>query len=60
MIPYDAPMIDALLRRMPAERLAIVVPSDFQRWPLVVVTASSIIRELITNERARRREHHGQ
>lgn len=54
MIPYDAPMIRTLIRQMPAERLARVRPSDFYRWPVIVITPTPVINELIANEQTRR------
>ncbi len=59
MIPYDPQMIGALLRTMPADRLNAADPAAFQRWPAATVTPATIIKDLIDNERARRR-HHGQ
>ncbi len=54
---YDAPLIASLLRDMPAERLAVAHPFDFQRWPATVITPAAVIRELIANEQSRRRAH---
>lgn len=54
MIPYEAPFVATLLRRMPPDRLAAVEPTHFQTWPARVVIKAGVIRELISNERARR------
>lgn len=54
MIPYTAPAITTLLRRMSPAELHAVAPSDFQRWPAKVATKAPVIRELIANEHARR------
>lgn len=56
MIPYDPPMITKLLRSMDSARLASVHPHDFQRWPVQYITPGKLIRELIANEKARRRK----
>lgn len=54
-LPYTPHLISRLLRDMPAERLREIRPTDFQTWPVVVVTAAATIAELINNERASRR-----
>lgn len=59
MMPNDPHCIAAVLRTMPADRLALARHTDFQRWPAAVITPAPIIRELIDNERARRL-HRGQ
>lgn len=53
-VPYDVPMIRAVLRTMPADRLARITPAAFQMHPVQVLTPLRMIRELISNEQARR------
>lgn len=54
MIPYDAPMIRAIIRKLPDQQFARVRPSDFHRWPAEAITPTPAILELIANERVRR------
>lgn len=54
MIPYDPPMIASLLRSMPVDRLQMVRPADFQRWPAAKITKAKIIGEMIAAEKSRR------
>lgn len=54
-VPYNGSMVVALLRRMPAERLAAIHHHDFQRWPAEQVLPAATLREMIANERAHRR-----
>lgn len=54
MIPYDAPMIVAVLRKLPPQSLAAATPRTFQTVPVTAITPVPVIRELIANERARR------
>lgn len=53
-LPYEAPLITKLLRRMSDADLARTEPVRFQTWPAAVVLKAAVIRELITNERRRR------
>jgi hypothetical protein len=53
--PYTPAFIARLLRDMPADRLAATVPHDFHRWPTRKIVPAKIIRDLISNERDRRR-----
>lgn len=55
MQPYDAPMIVRLLRAMSDEQLAAATWQRFQTHPAPVITKGAIIRELIANERDRRK-----
>jgi len=55
MVPFDAALVSILLRRMPDARLAATAPSHFQTHPAPVTLKASVLRELIDNERARRR-----
>lgn len=55
MIPYDPPLITKLLRSMDDARLAGVEWQSFQVWPVQHITPGKLIRELIANEKARRR-----
>jgi len=48
-------MIASILRGMPDDRLAAVVPTDFHVWPTKRIVRSDVIRHLIQQERARRR-----
>lgn len=52
--PFDAPMIQRYLRRKSDSELASTRPEHFQMWPTRNIVAASIIRELISNEKARR------
>ncbi|MBO9624145.1 MAG: hypothetical protein J7500_15665 [Sphingomonas sp.] len=53
--PYTPGMIAHALREMAPERLAAIHPHDFQRYPTRKIVPGKLIRELIDNERARRR-----
>lgn len=55
MLPYDAPLIVKLLRAMSDEKLATVTWQQFQMHPAPCITKGAIIRELIANERDRRK-----
>ena len=55
MQPYDAPMIVRLLRAMSSAQLAAITSAQFQTHPAPVITKGAIIRELIANERDRRK-----
>ncbi|UIJ43774.1 hypothetical protein LZK98_11795 [Sphingomonas cannabina] len=54
-VPYAPDFITSLLRQMSPAELATVKADDFQRWPVQIVTPAKIIRELTSNERARRK-----
>lgn len=54
MIPYEAPLILRLLRRMPDVRLKEATPPLFQTWPAQVVIPGATIAKLIRIERERR------
>jgi len=53
--PYTPAMITNLLRAMPDDRLRVAKPYDFQRWPTRKIVPGNVIRELIANEKARRK-----
>jgi hypothetical protein len=53
--PYTPAMITGLLRAMPADRLASILPTAFHAWPVRRIVPGKIIRELIDNEISRRR-----
>lgn len=53
--PYTPGLISRILREMPAERLAAIQPYAFQTWPTTRIVPGKVIRELINNERSRRR-----
>lgn len=53
--PYNAPMIVRLLRAMSSAQLATITSHQFQTHPAPVITKGAIIRELIANERHRRK-----
>lgn len=53
--PYTVAMISAVLKGMPADRLAAVQPRNFQMWPTRRIVPAAIIRELIDHERAVRK-----
>lgn len=55
MIPYDAPFVAKMLRRMPESELRRATPTDFQRWPARVAIKGPAIKEMIANELSRRR-----
>lgn len=52
--PFTPAFITAVLRTMPVERLRMVGPVDFQRWPVRQIVPGKVIKELISNEIARR------
>lgn len=54
-LPYNVPMIQKLLRAMSSEKLEAATSDQFQIHPAPVVIKGAIIRELIANERARRK-----
>jgi len=53
--PFTPEMITDSLKAMSDERLSIITPTPFQTWPTVNIVPGNIIRELIANEKARRR-----
>lgn len=53
--PYTPAMIAGLLRSMPDDRLSTLDPKSFQTWPARQIVPAGTIREIITNEIARRR-----
>ncbi len=55
MTPYEPALISKLLRAMPAERFAAATAIQFQTWPAAKITPAKVIKELIENEKARRR-----
>ncbi len=52
---YTPQLISQLLREMPDERLNTIHPHAFQMWPARKVVPGKVIRELISNEKARRK-----
>lgn len=52
--PFTPQMITDVLRSMSQERLEIITPAVFQTWPTRKIVSGKIIKELISNERARR------
>lgn len=57
--PYTPEMIVRLLRGMADDDLARIEPRKFQTWPVRKIVKTSIIEELIFNERATRRNGNG-
>ena len=55
MTPYEPALIIRLLRAMSDERLSEVTWQQFQMHPAPCITKGAIIRELIANERDRRK-----
>lgn len=54
MIPYTKSAIHGLLKTMDDDALEKVDHTYFQRWPAAVIEKGELIKELITNEKARR------
>lgn len=55
-VPYDAPTVARLLRAMPDDRLATVLPVNFQTWPAKITLKADVLTEMIRNEKSRRRK----
>lgn len=53
--PYTPGMIANILSEMPDDRLAVAGHEQFQRWPVKNIVPGITIRELIANEKAKRR-----
>lgn len=54
-VPYDSQMVTSLLRNMPPDSLAAVTPDKFRMFPAPVVLPGDTLREMIANEKQRRR-----
>ena len=54
LVPYTPEFVAALLDGMADDRLAVVEPIDFCRWPAQIPLPHQIGRDLIAQERAKR------
>ncbi len=57
--PFTPQMVSDLCRAMSDERLSIIRPHDFQRWPVKRIVQADLIAEIIANEKARRKRNAG-